>query len=336
MRISVVIPTIGRWLFVKRCLEALKQQQKIKSFEVIIVDDSPSSNMEASLAPYRTELNLKYIRHNYCQGPGVARNTGASLAEGEVIAFLDDDAIPATDWLYNGLTLFQKDVGLAMAVGRIVLPPGEPINPLRHVMIFYSGKGFPACNMWVRRQVFFEVGGFSEQFFDAEKGVYHYEDVDLALRFIEKKKRVIYAPNLVVFHPSYPRSWFEPIKMARKAYFEPLLAKRHPKGYAQLRTQRLGPIIIRNARTRFRWVIALLFLLALVFSGLGLWRVAGITAILGGIGVICLFLRKCNVQGLRELGPFRIILAIFLEFISVYCFIGYQIRGMFKHKYFLF
>lgn len=334
MLVSVVLPTLGRGASTERCLEALKGQHG-GAFEVIVVDDLPSSDLEPRLAPYRTVLDLKYVRHERRRGPGVARNTGARMARGELLAFLDDDVVPTAGWLQSGHALFLQDPDLTAFVGKVTLPPGEARSSVRHVMVMQHGGGFPSCNFWVRMQAFMDLGGFADEFFDAARGIYHYEDDDLALRLLERGGRVIFAPHVVVFHPSHSRSWAEPIKMARKAYFEPLLAKHHPEGYARLRTRRLGPISIRNARTRFRWAIALSFLAAPALAGCGLWKVAAALALAGGAGVGGLFLRKCNLQGLKELGPLGAVAAAFLELVGVYYFVAFHVRGMLKFKRFV-
>lgn len=85
--ISVVIATYGRAQFLGQALRSLADQS-LPPHEVIVVDDcSP----EPTELPDTLPLTLTVLRHARNQGPGAARNTGASYASGDWILFLDDD-----------------------------------------------------------------------------------------------------------------------------------------------------------------------------------------------------------------------------------------------------
>jgi glycosyltransferase involved in cell wall biosynthesis len=85
--ITVVIPTYGRAQFLGQALESLANQS-LRPHEVIVVDDcSP----EPTALPDTMRLAVTVLRHARNQGPGAARNSGASHASGDWILFLDDD-----------------------------------------------------------------------------------------------------------------------------------------------------------------------------------------------------------------------------------------------------
>lgn len=112
--VSVVIPTCKRDVqTVRRAVESARAQT-YGAIELIVVDDSPDSfpgrdaigDMLRSLNDHR----VRYIRHEFNQGACAARNTGIAHAQGEFIAFLDDD----DEWLPEKL---EKQLQLMEARG---------------------------------------------------------------------------------------------------------------------------------------------------------------------------------------------------------------------------
>jgi glycosyltransferase involved in cell wall biosynthesis len=96
---SVIIPTYNRPRHVRGCLRALTQQNYPRQqFEVIVVDDGSLEPLERAVDPYRERLTVTLLRQRNA-GPGAARNTGASVARGQYLAFTDDDCRPPSDWL---------------------------------------------------------------------------------------------------------------------------------------------------------------------------------------------------------------------------------------------
>lgn len=94
MKISVIIPCYNSYKFMKNCLLTL-ENQTIKCFEVIVVDDCSTDDSYNKLLQYQknTKMKMKVLRLNENSGPGVARNKGIEEAAGEYIIFCDSD-----DW----------------------------------------------------------------------------------------------------------------------------------------------------------------------------------------------------------------------------------------------
>jgi len=106
-KVSVVIPTYRRPDSLKRLLDKL-EHQTFKDFEVIVIVDGDRETFEAlsdikGKKPY--PIKLEIIPNSGCN---IARNRGIELAEGEIIAFTDDDCIPDDDWLENGVKYFRQ------------------------------------------------------------------------------------------------------------------------------------------------------------------------------------------------------------------------------------
>jgi GT2 family glycosyltransferase len=96
---SVIVPTHARPRPLNRCLSALSRLQFPRDqYEVIVVDDGSSMDLAPVVGPYRREMNVRLIRQANA-GPSAARNHGADCAEGEFLAFTDDDCAVEPGWL---------------------------------------------------------------------------------------------------------------------------------------------------------------------------------------------------------------------------------------------
>jgi len=95
--ISVVVVTHNRPEELKECLESLKRQKLPRNFyEVLVVDSSTTHIYETKLLVQN--YAVKYVHTKY-KGMTVARNIGICKARGEIVAFLDDDAIADENWI---------------------------------------------------------------------------------------------------------------------------------------------------------------------------------------------------------------------------------------------
>lgn len=93
--VTVVIPTYGRPIALKRAIDSVLKQTYANS-EIIVVDDNdPTSEnrrlTEGTMEEYIQNSRVKYIRHKKNMNGYNARNTGISAANGVYITFLDDD-----------------------------------------------------------------------------------------------------------------------------------------------------------------------------------------------------------------------------------------------------
>jgi glycosyltransferase involved in cell wall biosynthesis len=98
-KVSVIILTYNRAELLKSAITSVLNQT-FQDFEIIIVDDASKDNTQEALSHFN-DARLKYIRHEMNEGEGKSRNTGINNANGEFIAFLDDD----DEWLPEKLKL---------------------------------------------------------------------------------------------------------------------------------------------------------------------------------------------------------------------------------------
>jgi glycosyltransferase involved in cell wall biosynthesis len=97
---SVVIPTFRRANELTRALESADAQNIDDAFEVIVVDNNADGAARAQVRAFaaRARRPVRYV-HETRPGVSAARNRGLTLAQGELVAFLDDDEEADADWL---------------------------------------------------------------------------------------------------------------------------------------------------------------------------------------------------------------------------------------------
>lgn len=88
--VSVIIPTYNRPDSLKTAIESV-QAQTFRDFEIVVVSDCGSNELETMIKGMNTRQNMTYVRHGMNRGLGASRNTGIGAARGKYIAYLDDD-----------------------------------------------------------------------------------------------------------------------------------------------------------------------------------------------------------------------------------------------------
>lgn len=240
-QVSVVVQTCGRPALLVRCLDALRAQTcEPSAYEIVVVDDGccdATRSLVLTLAAEAPTPAIRYLRPAAGRkGPAQARNLGWMSASGDVIAFTDDDTIPAPDWLERGeaaLTGTRGEAGRPWAAlaGRVVVPPPPdpalPTDPERMVQGRECTE-FVAANAFVQRAALFEIGGFDERFTRAWR-----EDLDLQFRLQAEIGPVGRCEEAVVVHPARRERWGVSLQQQKNAYFEALLYAKHPQRYRQ-------------------------------------------------------------------------------------------------------
>lgn len=110
--ISVVIPAYNAesWLAVQ--LEALSAQENAPPFEVVLVDNgSTDGTVALTLAMAKTASHpLRLVTATAYQGPGYARNVGASVSRADLLMFADADDVVSRWWVAHGHRAFQDSL----------------------------------------------------------------------------------------------------------------------------------------------------------------------------------------------------------------------------------
>jgi glycosyltransferase involved in cell wall biosynthesis len=192
---STVIPTIGRASLAQAVHSVLQQELAPDDFEVIVVNDSGRP------LAYDDWMGSKQVRilHTNRLNRSVARNTGASVARGRYLHFLDDDdwmlpgafqqlraaaADNVAGWIYGGFQLVDNSGGILHQ-----FQPDEFGNIFLQTI---AAEWIPLQASWIDASAFFFVGGFAP-LNTLEGG---YEDIDLS-RMIAKRFDFCRTPEIV-------------------------------------------------------------------------------------------------------------------------------------------
>lgn len=232
VRISVVVPTYKRPNLLCRCLEALmKQDFPSQEFEIIVVSDGedPLTNRAIDAMPFRQFPVIKFYSLPAKAGPAAARNLGWMLAEADLVAFTDDDCIPAQGWLDALWSAYKHNERKAIAFsGRTIVPiNGHPTDYERNISQLASAE-FITANCACTKQALQKVDGFDQRFRMAWR-----EDSDLQFKFILHGIPILKVQGAAVTHPVRKAPWGISIREERKGMFNALLYKKYPTLYKQ-------------------------------------------------------------------------------------------------------
>jgi len=205
--ISVCVCTFKRPELLKRTIEGIYQQRtdNLFSYSLVVADNDPARSAQSMVEELSRQSPVKL---KYCSEPepniAMARNMAVSHAEGEFIAFIDDDEFPAKDWLFH-LVCTLKNRSVAGVLGP-VRPhfESEPPNWIREGKFFERPTfqtGYPVKwdgartgNVLFKREVLdsLEVP-FRSQFATAG------EDVDFFRRAMEKGHSFVWCNEADVY-----------------------------------------------------------------------------------------------------------------------------------------
>lgn len=212
--ISVVIPTIDRASVLLDTLRDLKAQT-FRGYEVIVVDQSDQANQDVADLLSDFDVPARYCYVTHFRGLPQARNYGLSLANGDIIVYIDDDIRCSPDFLQahdnahrqtgaalvaGGITEAKGDVTKRGATGSFCWWTASPIANfhLHKSRWCTSCKG---CNFSVKRSVLNESGGFDEVL---SIGAALYEETELGLRLHNAGHRCWFAPQAHLTHLAAP------------------------------------------------------------------------------------------------------------------------------------
>lgn len=208
--ISVVVPTYNRLDQLRRTLEGLAAQTGLDALpEVVVVSDGSTDGTDEYLASDEVPLPVVAVTQRNA-GPAAARNNGVRHATGELVLFVDDDAIPAPDLVAAHLRHHAASGGdTTVVIGPMTTPEdGGALSPWcqwEQDMLYKqydamdrkqwgaTARQFYTANASLARRHVLEVGGFDESFRRAE-------DVELAYRLADRGLQFTFARDAVVVH----------------------------------------------------------------------------------------------------------------------------------------
>jgi len=201
MKVSIIIPVKKINDFI---LESISKIQAIEwpDYEIIILTDKPEKKYSWKKTRIIATGSVK---------PAKKRDQSLKYAKGEILAFIDDDAFPETNWLKKSCRHFN-DKQVAAVGGPAITPNNSLLLEKASGAVFesYIGGGmtrnrylslgsnrkvddWPTVNLLVRKDVFKKINGFDTKYWPGE-------DTKLCLDIINLGYKIVYEPQAIVYH----------------------------------------------------------------------------------------------------------------------------------------
>lgn len=227
--VSVIICTYNRAKYLERCIESLKKQT-YPDFEIIVVNGPSNDATDYVLNKYP---DIRVVKQKELNGLSFARNLGIEASNGEIVAFIDDDAAADNKWIKYLVEAYIDD-----SVGGV----GGPVfditgNWYQFNNGYISKEGIPSfihdddlkynnpkgrffnyimgTNSSFRKSILYEIGLFDE------KIRYYLDETDVCVRVIQSGYKIRHIKDAIVFHEMveghnrkspWDLNWFEIIK----------------------------------------------------------------------------------------------------------------------------
>ncbi|WP_375495469.1 glycosyltransferase family 2 protein [uncultured Nostoc sp.] len=210
---SVIIPTYHRNDLLTKCLNCLApgvQTLPTEQYEVIVTDDGSQTTAEEMIRQQYPWV--KWVAGPR-RGPAANRNNGAKFAQGEWLAFTDDDCLADSQWLEGYAEAIIKEVSYLVFEGRVYVD--RPRQTLAETSPANESGGYLwSCNFAIKKQLFDYLTGFDERFPYAAM-----EDVDMKLRLTKAGYEILFIKTASLCHPwRNIRGWKE-FKQHQKSTF---------------------------------------------------------------------------------------------------------------------
>jgi len=201
-RFSIIIPVKEINDYVRETVPYI-QTLDLENWELIIVPNGPDQN------EWESDKRISLFSSGRV-GPADKRDQAAKIAKGEILVFLDDDSYPKSDLLSIATTYFddnsvsaiggpaitpESDTYWQKVSGAVFLSKFTGGNPERYIPVGMAREvdDWPSVNFMVRKSDFIEVGGFDSPYWPGE-------DTHFCLKLMQKTKKIMYAPELIVWH----------------------------------------------------------------------------------------------------------------------------------------
>ena len=238
------------------CLGALADQVGVGDHEVVVVDNGSTDGTDGLVRAWAAADPARRRRlREPVAGLSRARNRGVAAARGEVVLFIDDDALAPRGWVAAHLAAYAHDPAVVGVGGPIALrwPDGRPgwlaprlehwYSALDHgddaVATWPTPHGPYGTNMSVRRATLDEVGGFDTRLGRRGRSLVSSEEGDLFSRVWATGGTVAYEPATLVLHGVTPdrlsRRW-----VLRRGWAQGRTNARRQWAATPVRRQRVG------------------------------------------------------------------------------------------------
>jgi len=248
-KVSVIVSTFAkeRSELLLRCIRSLGAQEDPPD-EIILVLDHDKELIGYFKSRIPTDIKIAISEKT---GLSSARNAGLKIATGEIVAFIDDDAMAEKDWISKLVKGY--DDPYVQSVGGAAIPLWENQKPAWFPdeldwIIGCSHKGRPqskslvrnliGCNMSFRRNVFEKVGYFEAALGRVGRKLAVSEETEFCLRILAEipDSKIVYDPLAKIYHV-VPKERAKITYVMKRSYYEGVAIAMLSKKLGQVRAQ---------------------------------------------------------------------------------------------------
>lgn len=262
--VSIIIPALNAENWMSHQLEALASQRCSCSWEVIVADNGSTDHTREVASRWADRIDLRVVDAGDQRGVGHARNVGAAAAMGRYLCFCDADDVVSSSWIKAMRCALEDHDAVAGALDITALNDHDSQSRRGSIHLERGLKrvhGFlpfaSTANLGVRREVFWELDGFKEEY------RYGAPDKEFSWRLQLAGYKLGFSPEAVVHYRNRQSIWSTLIQRYRFGRADPRLYRDFrasgmpPSGFqdglrAWFKLLRRGPGAVRSQRARYR------------------------------------------------------------------------------------
>lgn len=218
MKLSIIIPSCGRTTEVDNLLLSIKEYVAgiVSQLEVLVINQNHNDLLDDIINKYLGHLQITNYKVDF-RGLSKAKNYGLAKASGEIVCFIDDDAefLPGTIDLV--LKIFRNS-DFDIVSGRCVDRNGKDsvitFDNKESVLDIHSFEG-----KFVESTTFFKKDIINSYKYDENMGVGAFygaeEGYDILYQMLKNKVRILYNPNIKLYHPQVIQDYSSPSAIRR-------------------------------------------------------------------------------------------------------------------------
>ncbi|OFW45996.1 MAG: hypothetical protein A2163_01475 [Actinobacteria bacterium RBG_13_35_12] len=202
MKTSIIILTFNRKKDLEENIKKLLQLNPLPD-EIIVIDNNSTDNIAGLFQEEITSPLVRYVKLDKNMGVSGGRNYGVEISRGNILIFIDDDAIlEPEDAIKRIVNKFKIDPHIGILTFKIInyytktiqkneFPHiNKSLNPDRDFETSY----FIGAGHVIKKEIFNQCGLYPEDYF------YGLEELDLSFRAIDRGHKIVYFPEVVVWH----------------------------------------------------------------------------------------------------------------------------------------
>ena len=278
--LTAIICTYNRAKYIGNLLESIAKNDLEKSkYEIVLVDNNCTDNTKEVCEAFvktHTDVNFRYVVEPE-QGLSAARNKGIKEAKGDVIVYIDDDALVDT-WYLSTIVDYMAAHPEIDAVGGPIIPLYEDTQEPKWMTRFtkellcgylyfgeeerpFPGDRYPGGgNAAYRAEVFEKVGLFNTALGRKGNGLMGSEEKDIFDKMKAQGMRFMYLPKMILHH-------IIPQKKLERDYFDRLTLQIGQSERQRTLAIGKGKYINRLAKEAVKWCGTIVLLIGYTLQG---------------------------------------------------------------------